>query len=498
MAAAGFYAVLQRMLMRGLGLFSTLILVRLLAPDDFGIVAMASAVFVVLDMLSATGFGLALIRMRDPQQIHYDTVFTLTLARGVIIFIALLALAQVQASLMEEPRIAPVMGVVALSVLMQSCESPRLVDMQRDLRFDRLLRYYLLGKVLAMVISLPLAFWLQNYWALVLCGPLMRLVTIPCSYRLAPYRPRLSLRAWRELFGFSKWLMLGNLCSVVDGQLMNFIIGRFHGMAAIGLYQVGLQIAVLPISEIAAPLRQPIYAGFSRIYHDIDELRRLFMAGFELQWLTLLPLTVGLALTSHEVTLLFLGEKWLALTTLMPLVTLFGLFDAFGVYTHNVFVVLNKQAALVTTYFVLILVRLAAAIYGATSYGIEGAAWAWLITSILNATLWQVMVGPLLQLPLRTVLRALLRGSLAAVAMSGLVLLLPADIGVRFVPSVWLVAVTFAIKVTLGAVAYIGTIVILWLAAGAPPQSAEAYLIRASADVWSRIVAAISLRRRQV
>ncbi|MDB5372849.1 MAG: hypothetical protein JWP04_1491 [Belnapia sp.] len=497
-AVASLYAVLQRVVLRGLGIFSTLLLVRLLQPDDFGVVALAFAVYAVLDVLTATGFGMALVRMKDPQPAHYNTVFTLTILRGVVIALVVGVLAEWQARFMGEPRIGPVMWVVAASAFVQSFESVRVFDFERNLRFDRLLRYTLVSKVLALVISLPLAFWLQNYWALVLGIPLSRLVTIPYSYYLAPHRPRLTLEAWRELFGFSKWLMLGNLCTVADGQLMTFIVGRFQGMAAVGLYQVGFQIAALPITEIAAPIRPPIFAGFSRVWHDVEELRRQYMNGFELQWVLLVPLSIGLMLTSREVTLLFLGgEKWGSLATLMPLIALYSLFDNFGVFVQMIFIVTNRQRPMVIAYFVLILLRLVVVAYGAATHGIEGAAWALLGSAILNASVWQAMVGPLMNLKPSRVLRALWRGTLAALVMCAVVLLVPDDVGTGMLgAATWQVVFALLVKAGVGAPAYIGALLLFWALSGSPQQAAEAHLVRACQAALQRSLAGLMPRRR--
>jgi len=478
-AVASLYAILQRVVLRCLGFVSTLILVRLLSPEDFGIVALASAVYVILDMLTATGFGLALLRMQEPTRAHYDTIFTLGLVRAAILVLALVGFSGVQAELMGDPRIQQVIWVIALALLIGCFESPRLIDFQRNLRFDRLLHYAVLNKVLGLVISLPLAFWLQNYWALVLAGPLSRLVTVPYSYRLAPYQPRLSLAAWRELINFSKWLLLHNLCCLIDGQLMNWIIGRTRGIAAVGLYQVGYQIAALPVTEIAVPIRSPFFAGFARIYHDLAELRRQFLNGLELQWLVLLPLSVGVALTAREVTLIFLGERWVELVPLIPLIALYALCDSFGVNTHNIFLVLNRQAKMVITYFGIILVRTAAVTYGAYEYGIIGAVWALLITAVVNVTLWQLQAGTMLRLAVWDVARVLWRGGLAALLMCGVVWLVPDTIGARLGLHFWPVILALVAKAGLGACTYVGTVLLLWLAAGAPGQSAEAQIMRA-------------------
>lgn len=485
-ALASLFAILQRVILRGIGLVSTVVLARLLTPEDFGIVGVAAVVQTTLEGLTSTGFGLALIRMQAPQRVHYDTAFTLTVLRSLVVAAGLAGTAGLQAGFMGEPRVAPVMWVMALTGVVQSLESIRMFDLQREFRFDVLLRYAVLQKVLGFAITIPLAFWLRSYWALVLAAPLSRVVMIPLSYRLAPHRPRLALGAWREFFHFSKWLFLGNISAIINGQMMNVVIGRMQGMAAVGLYQIAYQVAALPISEIAAPLSQPAYAGFAKVRHHAGELARYVRAGLALQWLAILPLSAGIALTAHEVTLLFLGERWTALVPLMPLVAMFALFDALAGYLASLFIVLNRQARLVLTGYGVMLLRLGSVVHAAGAFGLIGAAWAMLGVATVNVLLWLAMAARLLGQGPGWAVGALWRPGLAAALMAGAVLAIPAGAAARLgLP--WPVAGTLALKAAAGAVVYVGVTAALWRAAGMPGQSAETHLARMAGGALARL-----------
>lgn len=483
---ASFHAVLQRLILRGIGLVSMVILVRLLTPEDFGIVGVAAALQTALEGLTATGFGLALIRMHDPRPVHYDTAFTLTVLRGLLVAGGLVLAAGPQAAFMGEPRIAPVVQVLAVTAAVQSLESIRLFDLQRELRFHALLRYHVLYKVVGFVLVLALAFWLRNYWAVVLAPLLARLLVIPFSYRLAPHRPGLSLGAWREFFHFSKWLFLANISGVIHGQMMNVVIGRLQGMAAVGLYQVANQIAALPISEIAAPLGQPAYAGFAKVRHHAGELARYVQTGLGLQWLVILPLSAGIALTAHEVTLLFLGERWTELVPLMPLVAMFALLDVLAGYLASLFVVQNRLGRLVLASYGVNLLRLGAVAYAADAHGLIGAAWAMLGVSAASAVLWLAMAAHLLRRGPGWALGMLWRPALAATLMAGAVLAIPADAGARLgLP--WPITATLGVRTAVGAAVYVGVTLALWQVAGRPGQSAESHLARIAGGALARL-----------
>ncbi len=360
--------------------------------------ALATAVYPILDLLTATGFNLAIIRMRDPRLEHYDTAWTLGVLRGIFIAAGLVATSGWQARFMHEPRIQPLMWVVAGTALLASLQNVRLIDYRRDLRFNVITWWMIWGKVQVLIITLLLAIVIRNYWILVLGNLLNKFITVPASYFVAPHRPRLSLAGWRDLFGFSKWLFLGNVCLLTDMQLMNFVIGHFLGMSQVGFFQVGRQIAALPVTEIAAPIRAPLYSAFSKIHEDIAALRRTYLDGLSIQCLIVLPLALGVGLTSREVTNVFLGSQWSAVIPLLPVIALYELFDAAGHYIHTVMLALNKQRLYTFTYYASIALRIPLTIWWAMNDGLHGAIMAMLVTAVVNAALWNAQVNRLLHI----------------------------------------------------------------------------------------------------
>lgn len=477
-ALASAYAVLQRLLVRAIGLISTLILVRLLTPEDFGIVGLAAIVQTILEILTAAGFGLALIRLPQVEPRHYDTAFTLTLARGLLVGMILFATADLQAAFMTEPRVAPVMRLLAATALLQSLENIRLVDLQRALRFDVLLRYQVLNKGLSFCAVVPLALWLRSHWALVLAPLLARLVLTPVSYWLVPYRPRLSLAAWRELFHFSKWILANNLVFVADAQSFTLIVGRTSGVAAVGLYQVVHQLAALPISELAAPIRDPAYAAFARVQHDRRALSEYLLAGLALQWLLIMPLSAGIALTPREITLLALGGRWSAAIGLFPLVALFTLCDGLRDYLGTLFVARNRLRLIVGRFALVTAPKVLVVLWAAHHHGLEGAAWAALAAAAPTVLLWLAMVRHELGCGWGPIGAALWRPALAALAMAAAVLAVPDDVGVRLGLAQAPLTVALLVKAGLGAALYAAVVTVAWLAVGAPSRSAEGFTLR--------------------
>lgn len=492
-AKGALFMVALRFAFRAIGLVSTLILVRVLVPADFGIVGLVTVAYSVLEMLSELSFQLALIRMAAPQRSHYDTTWTLGCLRGVIMAFGLLIAAPFLADIVGDHRVELLSAALAGVAVLAGLENVGVVDFQRQLQFDRVFWYQLAGKIAGFVVAIPAALILRNYWALMAGIAAARAAQVAMSYVMHPFRPRPSLVGWRELFDFSKWLMVSNIQLMIDAYSMTFIVGRVAGTAAIGLYQVANQIASLPASEIAAPIRPPMYAGFARIAGDRPALRRQVLDGLALIVTIIAPLSIGIGLMAEPVTRLSLGTPWLAAIPLVRLCAFYALFDAIGHFTHNIYIVLHLQRRFVGIFTVALAVRVPALIVGAIWFGVIGAVFALAATAAFNMVLWSVGLFPLIGIGFADLLRGVWRCVFASVLMSAAVMGLLAvwpDAAALMPMLIRCVAISLC-----GAAVHIAAQLAVWYLVGSP-AGAEAQLLQTIRQALLRIVA-LSARRAQ-
>ena len=420
--------VAMRFAFRGLGLINTLFLVRFLTPADFGLVGFATIAYSVVDQISDFSSGLQLIRMKDPQRKHYDTAWTLGILRGMAMAALMTTAAPLLAGFIREPRVALLSYVLAGMAVLQALENPGMVDLQRRLEFSRIFWCGLVGKVAGTAVCLAIACIFRSYWALIAGTLGTRLVSLLLSYIVSRYRPRLDLTAWREMLSFSKWMLVINIQGMITDYSTVFTVGRMNGAAAIGLYQVAYQIAALPVSELAAPVRQPIYAGYARVVNDRELLRRHFLDGFGLVFLAVLPACTGIALLAVPTTHLFLGDKWLVAADVIALCSFYARFDSVAHFCQPLFFVLGRERQFVHLFSVVLAVRLPSMLAGAYFFNVEGAVFAMMVTALLNLVLWIGWVSPLIGLRPSELVRIVWRTVAGTLAMS---------VAVHFVAASW-------------------------------------------------------------
>ena len=255
------WMVLFKLTERSLGAISTLILVRILAPSDFGIVAMAVSFSAMAEMLGAFGFDVALIQNRAADESHYHTAWTLNvlLGLGISLFIAIAA--KPVAMFYHQPGLIWVVLATAIGPLVGGFENIGVVAFRKDLQFRREAAYQISRKIVGFAVVVPLALWTHSYWALVAGSLTSRLTGTVMSYWVHPFRPKFFLAASQAIFRFSKWLLLNNLLNFLRVRASDFVIGRFLGPATLGLYNVSAEFASLPTTDLGAPINRALLPG---------------------------------------------------------------------------------------------------------------------------------------------------------------------------------------------------------------------------------------------
>ena len=378
-ARGALWMVAARALDRSLGFISMVVLVRLLVPDDFGIIAMAMSVVAILELLRAFGFDVVLIQHEDPTRDHYDTAWTFNVLVSIGIAAILAALAYPAALFFEEPSLPPVLMTLALSPLIASLQNIGIVDFRRKLEFEKDFRFLFFSRLARFCVTVPLAFLLQNEWALVggvLAG---KAFEVALSYLMHPFRPRPSMREVRSLFNFSRWLVLKNIVQVLTQRSADFVIGRMVGARGLGLFNVSLELASIPSAELAAPINRAIFPGYANKKGDLQALGTGMLEVVGMVATVAVPAGAGLMATADRAVPLVFGDAWLEAIPLVPVLALYGIIAAVGSNTGYLFYALGRPRTVWNVAVLQLLVLLPALYVGVTRAGALGAAWAYVV-----------------------------------------------------------------------------------------------------------------------
>lgn len=453
---------------RVIGLASTVILVRLLEPSDFGLVAIATGMIALTEALSSVEAQEALIRERVLTKDLYDTGFTMTVLRGLVTAAAIVLLAHPAAHFFNEPRLFEVMLALGCGIVLSSCESIRTVDFARDLAFQREFWLQAASRIVAVSVTIGTAIIWRTYWALVvglLAGRVTRLVQ---SYVMAPYRPRLTLSQWRRIIGFSMWTWGNTILIQARDRAEQMTVGRIIGGEAVGLFSVGVEIGKLATTEMLAPLIRALFPGFAALNHDPQSQRDMYLDAVAVGLLLILPIGVGMSLLAHPVVLLCLGPRW---TDTIPMVQVLGVVSGLIVFSYVGSTLLSAIGSPNISFGLLALavsIRIPLVIVMTAWWGLVGAAGAMAVSLLLDQLIYQTVVCWKLRLPIGSLISRVWRPIVGCAVMAGglyeLGLAWTAPAGTSVLSLLWeciLTAVT-------GGTIFAATMVVLWGLSGWP------------------------------
>ena len=191
---------------RLIGLATTVVLARLLLPEDFGILATSVIVITFFTMMIDLGTDNYLVRHQAPDREDYDTGWTLRLIVISIASASVFLAAQPGADFFDDQRLVDILRLLAVAGLLGGFTNIGLTMYRRDLQFIGITQ-----RLTSSAVTIVLAYWLRNYWALVIGEIVFMLVGLVLSYALHPYRPRFTLSRFHLQWDFSKWIVVRNL-----------------------------------------------------------------------------------------------------------------------------------------------------------------------------------------------------------------------------------------------------------------------------------------------
>lgn len=298
--------------------FSPLVLVvlaRILAPQDFGLVAVATLGITFVQMFWEGGLGRALIQL-DKRHLEAATVvFWTNLALALLAFAALQAFALPIARFLGDPIAAPVLRVLGFQVIISAVGAVQQALLTRELDFKRLFRIRMATTLGPGIVSIPLAINGFGVWALVAGTLAGQMAAVALLWLGSTWRPSLAYD-WvlaRRLAGFGAWVALEGVGAWMLTSGDNLVVGRNLGVHDLGIYRTGSALVTVIFATLLSPLVPVAYPTFCRLREDASRLREVFLQLNRLLVMAVVAVSGGLVLVAPTVTEVIFPNRWVGL-----------------------------------------------------------------------------------------------------------------------------------------------------------------------------------------
>ena len=290
----------------------TLIVVRLLDPADYGLMAMASIVIAFLMMVNELGIGPALVQRPSVDHSDFRVAFGIAILSNCALLACLWIAAYPIAIFFDEPGLVPIIRLMSVQfVLIPFAVIPearllRALDLKRKSLVD------LTANVAGGLTSLSLAASGHGVWSLVWGSLVIMTLRTTGLIIAAPYfvTPHFSIAKARELLSFGALITADRLLWFLYSRVDVIIVGKILGTELLGIYSVAMQIASLPLQKVNSILNEVAFPAFSTIQNDIALIKQYLGKAVRVISFLAFPVFFGLSSISPPFVRVVLGDQW--------------------------------------------------------------------------------------------------------------------------------------------------------------------------------------------
>jgi len=364
----------------------SIVIARLLVPEDFGLLGMALTVIAGLSALTTIGLDQSIVATkfadRATVKTHLNTVWSAELIRSLVLTLLVIACADPLARFYGEPRLRFIIPVLSLNVLIQGFQNIGLVLLRKEISFARLFWYELTTNVGGILVTVGLVLVLRNVWGLVFGLIWTAALSVLLSYTFHSYRPRLAFDkiAFRSALNFGKFTFVIAVASYVTIMADNVMVGRLLGPSALGSYALAYNVASVPIGVLVYALGRVLFPAYAEIAADRPrDLEQAFTKVFTISSLILITITVPIFLLADEIVELLFGARWVAAGPALRVLALLIPLRGSVLIISTVFFGLNRPKLVAMGKILEAIVFLAVLYPLVVAFGLTGAAWAGVI-----------------------------------------------------------------------------------------------------------------------
>ncbi|HYL50667.1 MAG TPA: lipopolysaccharide biosynthesis protein, partial [Acidimicrobiia bacterium] len=329
-------------------LVTTVVLTRLVAPRDFGVIALGLVILTYLDALNEFGISSAVIYSADDGPVELSVAFWLSMVTGIAAALLMTASASPLAAAFEEPRLRTVLPVLSLAFILNSAGSVQVAVLKKRLQFRRLVPVDVARAALKAVVAITAAFAGWGVWSLVagqLAGELTGSVAVWLSLR---WRPSF---VWdgavvRRVLGYGSHIMGVGVVAALLADVDYLIVGRRLGSQQLGFYAVGFRLPELAVLGICYAVSATMFPVLTRLRRDPEAMEVGLAKSLRVLALLTVPVGVGIALTSRDFVATFYGERWAPTGRVMPFIAMYAVVFSITFVCGDVYKAVGRPAIL--------------------------------------------------------------------------------------------------------------------------------------------------------
>lgn len=296
----------------GIGFVFSIILARLLQPEDYGVVAMLAIFIALSNTFVNSGFASALIRKPDRSEIDNSTSFYFNIAVGVICYFLLFVSSPLVAAFYNMPLLSPVLKVSALSVVFNSLSVVQHAQLSIRMDFKTLAKITIFCNIITGLVGLYFAYTGWGVWALVFQSVTSSFVRMCLLWLFAKWRPitGFSRDSFKNLFNYGSKILASGILNTGYNNIYPIVIGKFFSPVQLGLYSRGQVFATIASDNITSVIERVTFPALSTIQNEDERLESSYRRLIKVSAFIIFPISLLMAAIASPLVDILLTPKW--------------------------------------------------------------------------------------------------------------------------------------------------------------------------------------------
>ena len=430
----------------------TLLVMRLLSPEDYGLLAMATVFVMFMLMFSEAGLSPALIQKEVIDENALRQSFGFVIVSNLILILILNLCAPIIADFFGDDQLVLILRVLSLQFVFVMIGTIPGALLQRNLKFKSMSLIFLGTTILTSLLTLALAYAGYGVWSLVFGSIFSGACRAIIVNVVEPFHllPKFSMQGMKSILFFGGNVTLSRLLWALYNQADIIIVGKLLGKEVLGFYSVGMHIASLPVQKVSGIVNHVALPIFSRMQHDQEEIRVSVIKAIRVLSFIAFPLLWGISSIANEFVLLFLGQKWHSAILPLQLLALVMPLKMIATFLPNAANAVGRPDVSVKNVILASIIMPIAFLIG-VQWGIAGVAIAWVtvypVVLAINAHRMLLVIGSQLFDLLRAISPAVFSTTIMYINVWGVRWLLEGSVDLL---------TKFIVMILIGALTYVG------------------------------------------
>ena len=295
-----------------IGFFSTVILARLLTPNDFGLITMVTTFSLLLQNFGGNGFTEAIIQREDINHKMMSTLFWLNAAGSFALTILFMAMAPILVWFYKEPHLYLITIGIAFSIISGGMSTLHMAILRRNMQFYTTLAIGVIAQIISITLAIIMAWQSFGYWALVINTVASSMIVAIGGWIFCPWRPG-KPTSIKEIIPILKFALntYGNFTlNYFSRNIDKLLIGWRYAAQSLGYYKKAYDLFALPANQLVSPMANVALAALSRLINDPRKYRRYYLEAISVIAFIGMPISAMFTLTGKDIILLVLGPQW--------------------------------------------------------------------------------------------------------------------------------------------------------------------------------------------